>query len=270
MRVWLQTHSLIKHSWMLPRPQWGRGKFTACCCEEGRFNLWLASAQAGSAHEARSWLFCTIWPEGNLPSSNHTALCVWGVLFFFFSLKSHAETSFFSREEKLPVPGLFAEYILSVESSIAHTHTHGCTPHPAAISSLKWMQVVTLFSSIKSSLPAHLYSSSLTLNTPQWHFSPSVACVYVCFVLFFWWGQNKIFYFAALCFRGQGLCSSPAQAHHTKVCSQSVGVCSPWKSSLCFSLANKKSCNKTVPGQKALPKSANQSYHIGILVQSNS
>lgn len=37
-----------------------------------------------------------------------------------------------------------------------------------------------------------------------------------------------------------------------------------------FFLANKKNCNKTVPGQKALPKSANQSYHIGILVQSNS
>lgn len=124
MRVWLKIHSLINHSWMLPRPQWGRGKFTACCREEGRFSLWLTSAQPGSAHEASTWLFCTAWAEGNLPSSNHMTVRVRD-FDFFFSFKSHAETQFFNREEKLPVPGMFAEYILSVERSIAHTHT--CT-----------------------------------------------------------------------------------------------------------------------------------------------
>lgn len=145
-----------------------------------------------------------------------------------------------------------------------HKHSSHCCQF---FHSLKWMQVVTLFSSIKSSSPpSQMYSFSLTLNTPHWYFFPSVACVCVwfCFILLV---RCLTLLLRISESRGHAL---PWHKVTTDTFAPRMWVhVHRWKYFLCFSLVTKEH-DKIVLGQKALPKSANQSYHIGILVESNS
>lgn len=87
-RIWLQVQSPVNHSWVLHRPQRGRGRFTACCCEEGRCDLWPTSAQPGSPqHLALLYRL----GKGEVCPAQTRWLCAWRKLFFFpFNL--HAET----------------------------------------------------------------------------------------------------------------------------------------------------------------------------------